>query len=70
MNSERDMTKVPMDDGLLEIAATKHNVPLDVLVELLALEAEFGNLTTPAVKGEFSRKIAEILDAGSERTKL
>lgn len=64
------MTNVPMEDGLLQIAAEKHNVPLDVLVSLLDLETEFANLTMPGAKGDFARKIAEILDAGSERTAL
>lgn len=61
------MTKVPMDDGLLEAAAKKHGVPSDVLVSLLALEKEFGNAATLAAKGEFAIKIAEILDAGAAR---
>lgn len=61
------MTNISIDDGLLKIAGDKHDVPLEVLVALLALESEFGNLTTPALKGEFARKIAEILDASSDR---
>jgi membrane-bound lytic murein transglycosylase B len=61
------MTNVPMDDGLLQIAAEKHDVPFDILVALLALEAEFGDLTTPGARGEFATNIAEILDAGAER---
>jgi membrane-bound lytic murein transglycosylase B len=64
------MANVSMDDGLLEIAAAEHGVPLEVLVALLALETEFGNLTAPGAKGDFAREIAEILDAGAERTAL
>ena len=61
------MTNVSMDDGLLEAAARKHEVPLDVLVALLTLEKEFGNAATAAAKGEFAIKIGEILDAGAAR---
>ncbi len=61
------MTNVPMDDELLEAAARKNRVPIDVLVALLTLEKEFGNATTPGSKGDFAIKVGEILDAGAAR---
>lgn len=59
------MANVAMEDELLELAAAKHGVPLNVLVALLALEDEFANLTTPSAKGDFSREVARILDEAS-----
>jgi membrane-bound lytic murein transglycosylase B len=61
------MTKVPMEDELLKLAAERQGVPLDVLMALLDLETEFGNLTVPGAKAEFSRQVARILDEGSGR---
>lgn len=62
------MSKIPMNDELLTLAASKHGVPLEILVSLLELETEFGNRTSPTAKNEFSREVWRILDEGAART--
>jgi len=61
------MTNMPTEDELLRSAADNHRIPVDVLVALLALEADFVNLTSPGTKGELSREIARILDEAASR---
>lgn len=62
------MSKMPINDELLKLAAAKHRVPLDVLVSLLELEEEFGSRTSPSAKNEFSRQVWRILDEGAAKT--
>jgi membrane-bound lytic murein transglycosylase B len=59
------MANVLKADELLKLAAEQHGVSPEILLALLELEGEFGNLTAPGAKGDFSREVARILDAAS-----
>ncbi|HEX7855890.1 MAG TPA: hypothetical protein VF503_19565 [Sphingobium sp.] len=53
------------DDALLEEAALRHGLDVDVLRNLLALEDDFPDFTVHGSKTEFARRVAAILDAAA-----
>lgn len=61
----RNMANGQTENELINIAATHHGVPADVLMALLELETQFENFSVFGSKVDFSRQVAKILDEAS-----
>jgi hypothetical protein len=62
-----NMTISQDDQELLNLAAERFGVPVDVLTALLELEDSFPNFSVFGAKAEFTRRVNAILDLGSSK---
>lgn len=55
------------DLELIQLAAERFGVPVEVLIALLDLEDSFQNFSVFGAKAEFTRRVNTILDDGSSK---